>query len=71
MLDRCAGGSILEPPVQLAKVEVDLDAAAELRARIRDDLLPFQRDVVDDKEHRIIGMVAGYGSGKSRTMCAW
>jgi hypothetical protein len=43
LLDRCLGGSILEPPVQLAKVEIDVDAAADLRSRILDDLLPYQR----------------------------
>jgi hypothetical protein len=71
LLDRCAGGSILEPPIELTKVEIDIDAATKLRQRIYDGLLPYQRAVVEDTEHRIVSFVAGYGAGKSRTMCAW
>ena len=35
------------------------------------DLLPYQTPVVGDRDHRIVGFVAGYGSGKTRTMLAW
>lgn len=43
----------------------------QLRRQILKDLLPYQKVVCADKIHRIIGFVAGYGSGKSRTMAAW
>jgi len=71
LLDRCAGGTLLEPPVDLAETRQDADAAAELRQRILDDLLPYQREMIEDDEHRIVGFVGGFGCGKSRTMCAW
>ena len=45
--------------------------ADQLRRRILDDLLPYQKVVCEDQTHRIVGFVAGYGSGKSRTMAAW
>lgn len=71
ILDRCAGGTLLEPPVPLTQVQLDQAAASDLRDRILNDLLPYQRAVVEDTEHRIVSFVAGYGAGKSRTMCAW
>lgn len=72
LLDRCPGGLLLgraeaiRPDFAGTKEQAD-----QLRKRIRDDLLPYQQAVVDDTEHRIVGFVAGYGAGKSRTMCAW
>ena len=72
ILDRCKGGTLLEPPQELTPEYRGGESDSEaLRARIMADLLPYQKDVVEDKEHRIIGFVAGYGAGKSRTMCAW
>ena len=72
LLSRCPGGLILGPKEEL---EPDYRGGAEdseaLRQRIMADLLPYQKDVVEDKDHRIVGFVAGYGAGKSRTMCAW
>ena len=72
LLDRCPGGSILgakeESTPDYRGTEADSEA---LRQRIKADLLPYQKDVVEDQEHRIVGFVAGYGAGKSRTMCAW
>jgi len=72
LLDRCAGGTLLEPPKEL---EPDYRGTPEdsdkIRQQIIADLLPYQKAVVDDDEHRIVGFVAGYGAGKSRTMCAW
>ena len=72
LLDRCPGGNILgakeESTPDYRGTEADSEA---LRQRILADLLPYQKDVVEDQEHRIVGFVAGYGAGKSRTMCAW
>ena len=47
LLDRCAGGSILEKPKPV-EVEVNSDDAADLRERILDGCLPAQRDFVTD-----------------------
>jgi len=71
LLDRCAGGSILEPPIPLTQAQLDQAAANDLRERIINDLLPYQRVMVEDTDHRIVGFVGGFGCGKSRTMCAW
>ena len=72
LLNRVAGGNILGPKEERERdftgSKADSDA---IRARIKADLLPYQKAVVEDTEHRIIGFVAGYGAGKSRTMCAW
>ena len=72
LLDRCPGGSILGAKEELTPDYRGTEADSEaLRQRIIADLLPYQKDVVEDQEHRIVGFVAGYGAGKSRTMCAW
>ena len=42
-----------------------------LRQRILDGLLEYQQPICEDFDHRIIGFCAGYGAGKTRTMCAW
>ena len=42
-----------------------------IRQRVLNGLLPYQRLLCEDTEHRIVGFVAGYGAGKTRTMCAW
>ena len=72
LLDRVPGGSILGPKEEITpQYRGSEKESDEIRHRIMADLLPYQKDVVEDKEHRIIGFVAGYGAGKSRTMCAW
>ena len=72
ILDRCPGGSLLEPAKEISPeyrgTKADGDA---IKQRILADLLPYQRQVCEDTDHRIVGFVAGYGAGKSRTMCAW
>jgi phage terminase large subunit-like protein len=72
LLDRCPGGSLLDPPVQLVQTTTgNLDEAEAIRQRVIDGLLPYQRPICQDTEHRIIAFCAGYGAGKTRTMCAW
>ena len=72
ILDRCSGGNILGPIEESTPDYRGTEADSEaLRQRILAGLLPDQKDVVEDQEHRIVGFVAGYGAGKSRTMCAW
>ena len=69
ILDWAPGGTLLERP-QENHVTEDRGSAADLRARIYADLLPAQRDFVDDTEHRIVGYIGGFGSGKSFALCA-
>ena len=72
ILDLCPGGLLLAKPTETEPEYRGTEAdSEELRQRIKADLLQYQKTVVEDKEHRIIGFVAGYGAGKSRTMCAW
>jgi hypothetical protein len=72
LLDRCAGGSILEPPIQVVQTTTgSLDEVEQIRERVLSGLLPYQRPICQDVENRIIAFCAGYGAGKTRTMCAW
>ena len=49
--------------------KLDLDTE-KLMNRIIDDLHPKQRAFVNDTETEIIGLSAGYGAGKTRSLCA-
>ena len=69
LLDRCKGGNLLETPVEIERHD-DRGSAADLLARIRADLLPAQRDFIDDTSHRIVGYLGGFGSGKSFALAA-
>ena len=69
LLDRCPGGSILEPPVEQVTA-ADPNAAQDLRDRILADCLPAQREFLEDTTHRIVGYIGGFGSGKSFALCA-
>ena len=69
LLDRCSGGKLLEKPVEIERYD-DRGSAADLLARIRSDLLPAQRDFIDDTNHRIVGYIGGFGSGKSFALAA-
>jgi len=68
ILDRCAGGGLLDKPVP---VEAPPEGTVEeLKARILADLLPAQRDFVLDEKHRILAYIGGFGSGKSFALTA-
>jgi len=69
LLDRCAGGSILDK-VQPLEPKPDPSASAALRQRILADCLPAQREFLNDTDHRIIGYIGGFGSGKSWALAA-
>ena len=69
LLDRCSGGNLLEKPVEIERYD-DRGSAADLLARIRADLLPAQREFIDDTSHRIVGYIGGFGSGKSYALAA-
>ena len=63
------GGNLLEKPVEIERYD-DRGSAADLLARIRADLLPAQREFIDDTSHRIVGYIGGFGSGKSYALAA-
>ena len=74
ILEELPAGHVLYPqgftafpvsPEQQAQ-ETDL-----VRQRIFDGLLHYQQNICKDLEHRIVGFCAGYGAGKTRTLCAW
>ena len=71
-LDRCAGGSILEPAsAPEPSIVQNTEAALALRERVMDNLLWYQKVILQDEEHRMVAFCAGYGAGKTRTLCAW
>ena len=41
----------------------------ELWEKMREGLLSSQREFVEDEEHLILGMCAGFGAGKTRALC--
>ena len=67
LLDLCAGGSVLEKPVP--QVTTSETSASDLRQRILDSSLPAQKEFLLDNHHRILGLVAGFGSGKTHALC--
>ena len=71
ILDSCPGGLLLGPVEVAEESQSDPDAAEALRQRILDGLLPYQRPICEDKDNRMVALCAGYGAGKTRTMCAW
>lgn len=40
-----------------------------LKTRLLDGLLPAQREFVEDTDHLILGLCAGFGAGKTRALC--
>ena len=69
ILDHCPGGTLLEAP-QVVETPPNADAATKLRERILADCLPAQREFLEDEQHRIVGYIGGFGSGKSFALCA-
>ena len=69
ILDRCAGGSLLEKS-RPREVLPDPTLEQKLRDRILNDCLPAQREFLEDEEHRILGYIGGFGSGKSYALAA-
>ena len=72
ILGNRSGGSILELPRPNDKVTSGSPKEVEaIRQKVMDGLLWYQKPICEDTEHRIVALVAGYGSGKTRTLCAW
>ena len=69
ILARAGAGHVLEN-ARPAEVPPNPGAEQALRDRIWADLLPAQREFVLDTEHRIVGYIGGFGSGKSYALCA-
>lgn len=67
LLAGCAQGSILGA-VENA-IRTDLPPSTELRERIIEEALPTQREFLLDNQSRILGLVAGFGSGKTHALC--
>ena len=69
ILDAVSGGSVLERPKQTV-MPPNLGDAEALRARIFADCLPAQQEFLQDQEHKVIGYIGGFGSGKSFALAA-
>ena len=68
LLDGCPDGNLLESP-RPQEAKPDPGAVDNLRQRILEAALPAQREYLEDTEHRILGLVAGFGSGKTYALC--
>jgi hypothetical protein len=68
LLANIAGGNCLEKPASAGtRCEETYES---LRDRILASLLPTQQDFCLDTEHKILGFCAGFGAGKTRSLCA-
>lgn len=71
LLDHLPRG-FLTGPMELPPPPLpDPVAATSFRQNILDSLLPGQRAVCSDTEHRTVAFVAGLGAGKTRCLAAW
>ena len=68
LLNHIPAGPALEAPTALSTRCTE--TPEEFRAKIIDGLLPAQREFALDREHLILAMVAGFGAGKTRGLCA-
>jgi len=66
ILSHIERGSILQ---RIGENHTTIDAS-ELIDRVKADLHPGQLAFVDDQSTQIIGLSAGYGAGKTRSLCA-
>lgn len=62
------GGKCLDAPINVSTRCSTTYTA--LRDAIYDTLLPHQRAFVDDTEHLLLGLCAGFGAGKTVALCA-
>ena len=74
ILDTTEGGNVLEEPNFADTFASDPEVVAELReallSRILSSLLPKQVEFVLDTDHRILGYIGGFGSGKTVALAA-
>ena len=71
ILASARSGCVLDPPKPPRPLPPDPAAAAAFREGILDSLLPGQRALCQDTEHRTVAFVAGLGAGKTRCLSAW
>ena len=64
ILDCARGSSILLPQT------VSNPIKENIIARLHASLLPHQLEFCTDKQHRILGLVSGFGAGKTHALCA-
>jgi len=64
ILDCVAGGSILAGPSNSGPT------TAAILDRLNSTLLPHQAKFCSDTDHRILGLVSGFGAGKTYGLCA-
>lgn len=69
ILSSCPSGKLLEAP-KSPELVLDPNNTEELKQRILADCLPAQREFLLDHQHRIIGYIGGFGSGKSWALAA-
>jgi PBSX family phage terminase large subunit len=68
VLSTALGGNILEPPTPKRNQDFK-ETSQELKDRILASSLPAQKEFLLDHDHRIIGLVAGFGAGKTHALC--
>ena len=68
LLNRIPGGKCLSP-IENTATRCE-ETYEQLRTRLIADLLPAQREFCEDNEHLILGFCAGFGAGKTRSLCA-
>lgn len=61
------GGQVLEP--QITRTSKCDKTYEQLYAQITANLLPAQRDFVEEKSAKIVGYCAGFGAGKTYSLC--
>ena len=67
ILSQISTGGLLEKPKgQTTRCQETEEA---LTKRLLAGLLPAQKEFIDDDEHLILGLCAGFGAGKPRALC--
>ena len=68
VLGRVAAGGVLEPkPKKTSRCPWSYE---ELDAIVQEGLLPAQKEFVDCDDKKLVGLIAGFGAGKTRALCA-
>ena len=68
ILNHVPSGGLLAKPTGL-KTRCQLSEEVNTD-KMSDSLLPVQKEFVEDSKTLLLGMVAGFGAGKTRSLCA-
>ena len=60
------GGLLEKPKGQTTRCQ---ESEESLVSRLMAGLLPAQREFIEDEDHLILGLCAGFGAGKTRALC--